>query len=47
MTTFRIGELEVTRVEDFIMPQVPMKSLLRSLRTGHPEQSALAGASFL
>ena len=28
MTTFRIGELEVTRVEDFIMPQVPMKSLL-------------------
>ena len=28
MTTFRIGELQVTRVEDFIMPQVPMKSLL-------------------
>lgn len=28
MTTFRIGELEVTRVEDFIMPHVPMKSLL-------------------
>jgi glyoxylase-like metal-dependent hydrolase (beta-lactamase superfamily II) len=31
MTTFRIGDLEVTRVEDFVDPAVPLKFLLPDL----------------
>ena len=43
MTTFRIGELEISRVEDFIDPRVPVKFLLPEI----PDEAIASNLNWL